>query len=94
MEEINQKEDWRIYNTSQEFDKDIKFNKKWYHLTALFDKDHDSENFDFNEVPEPDEFNFNDVEQTTTINEPIQFIENNDKFDFNEVLLEKNLSEK
>ena len=39
MIEDRQKEDWRQYNTSKEFSKDIKFNKKWYHLSAIFDQD-------------------------------------------------------
>ena len=39
MIEDNEKEDWRQYNTSKEFSKDIKFNKKWYHLSAIFDQD-------------------------------------------------------
>lgn len=84
-----EKEDWRQYNTSREFSKDIKFNKKWYHLTALFDKDQDGEDFDFNEVPKPEEFDFND----TIIDSPIEYEPNQyldaEEFDFNDILLEK-----
>lgn len=88
MKEINQKENWRNYNTSKEFSKDIKFNKKWYHLTALFDKDQDGEDFDFNDVPEPQEFDFNDNIDLTPIYEPDQYL-NSVEFDFNSVLMEK-----
>ena len=87
MKEVNQKEDWRNYNTSKEFSKDIKFNKKWYHLTALFDKDQNQDNFDFNEVPEPQEFDFN-KDDLTPIYEPDQYL-NSVEFDFNSVLMEK-----
>ena len=88
MKEENQKEDWRNYNTSKEFSKDIKFNKKWYHLTALFDKDQNQDDFDFNEVPEPQEFDFNMDVDATLIYEPDQYL-NGVEFDFNSVLMEK-----
>ena len=89
MKEVNQREDWRKYNTSHEFSKDIKFNKKWYHLTALFDKDQDSEEFDFNADAEIDNtFDFNDtIDQTPEYN-PNQYIDSME-FDFNSILLEK-----
>ena len=87
MIEDNQKEDWRQYNTSKEFSKDIKFNKKWYHLSAIFDQDQD--NFDFNELPDQNEFDFNnDILDQTNEYEPNQYIDSV-KFDFNSVLMEK-----
>lgn len=88
MTEDIEKEDWRQYNTSKEFSKDIKFNKKWYHLTAIFDQDQD--NFDFNAIPNSDDiFDFNDdiLDQTNEY-EPNQYIDSV-KFDFNSVLMEK-----
>ena len=61
MIEDNQKEKWRVYNTSREFGKDLKFNRKWYHLIAIFDQDR-GEDFDFNNDIEPgEEFDFNQV---------------------------------
>lgn len=87
MANINQKEDWREYNTSKEFSKDIKFNKKWYHLIALFDQDRDDFDFNDNSVSN-DDFDFN-----STIEEPNSYDSNmyldSMEFDFNSVLMEK-----
>lgn len=91
MIEDNQKEEWRIFNTSREFSKDIKFNRKWYHLIAIFDQDQ-GEDFDFNNDIDPgEEFDFNQVI------EPIIYktgdFDNTDEieFDFNQSLMENKI---
>lgn len=87
MADINQKEDWRQYNTSKEFSKDIKFNKKWYHLVALFDYDQD--NFDFNDNNvSNDDFDFNSTVEEPYDYQPNQYLDSME-FDFNSVLMEK-----
>ena len=88
MIEDNQKEKWRNYNTSREFSKDLKFNRKWYHLIAIFDQDQ-GKDFDFNQVIEPIIYKSDDFVNTDEI-----------EFDFNSPLMEKyskneeNLTEK
>lgn len=88
MIEDIEKEEWRQYNTTKEFSKDIKFNKKWYHLIALFDQDKDT--FDFNEDPEDNnaDFDFNSTLDQAYEYEPNQYLDSME-FDFNSVLMEK-----
>lgn len=89
MIEDNQKEEWRNYNTSKEFSKDLKFNRKWYHLIAIFDKDQ-GEDFDFNNDVEPgEEFDFNQVIEPTIYSSE-DFVNTDEiEFDFNSPLMEK-----
>lgn len=89
MIEDNQKEKWRNYNTSREFSKDLKFNRKWYHLIAIFDKDQ-GEDFDFNSDLEPgEEFDFNQVIEPTIYSSE-DFVNTDEiEFDFNSPLMEK-----
>lgn len=89
MIEDNQKEEWRIYNTSKEFSKDLKFNRKWYHLIAIFDQDQ-GENFDFNNDIDPgEEFDFNQVIEPTIYSSE-DFVNTDEiEFDFNSPLMEK-----
>ena len=93
MIEDNQKEKWRNYNTSREFSKDIKFNRKWYHLIAIFDQDQ-GEDFDFNNDIDPgDEFDFNQVIEPV-IFKSSNFVNTDEiEFDFNSLLMEKRKNE-
>ena len=89
MIEDNQKEKWRIYNSSREFGKDLKFNRKWYHLIAIFDQDR-GEDFDFNNDIEPgEEFDFNQVIEPIIYGSE-DFVNTDEiDFDFNSPLMEK-----
>ena len=89
MIEDNQKEKWRVYNTSREFSKDLKFNRKWYHLIAIFDQDR-GEDFDFNNDIEPgEEFDFNQVIEPIIYSSE-DFVNTDEiEFDFNSPLMEK-----
>ena len=89
MIEDNQKEKWRVYNTSREFSKDLKFNRKWYHLIAIFDQDR-GEDFDFNNDIEPgEEFDFNQVIEPIIYSSE-DFVNTDEiDFDFNSPLMEK-----
>lgn len=89
MIEDNQKEKWRMYNTSREFSKDLKFNRKWYHLIAIFDQDR-GEDFDFNNDIEPgEEFDFNQVIEPIIYSSE-DFVNTDEiEFDFNSPLMEK-----
>lgn len=90
MIEDNKRESWRKYNTSKEFNKDIKFNRKWYHLTALFDQDND--NFDYNKIY--NNFDYDQDDDLTISNALISDkdnIEYNNDFDFNKILDENEI---